>query len=333
MKRNYENRKRLEEIIPIDTPMVVYIEPTNLCNFRCSFCPTSDKELLKKANRPSGTMTYQTLKKIVDDFKKFPSKIKKIHFYINGEPLLNKDLTKMITYAKENKISEELWIKTNGSLLTHEVSNDLIKSGLDFIGISIEGVTKERYKEICDVDVDYDQIVENVKYLYENRKKCRIYVKIVDYGLTEKEKEKFFDDFHNIASEVKIENLMGWSASGEKDFTLGINPDKTMENEEKKTNNICPYPFYAMAINFNGDVSLCCVDWSLGTVVGNTKEQSLFDIWNGDRLFEFRKMHLKGRRKENGACGDCYSINCHPDNIDKYSEVILEKITAARKNI
>ncbi len=326
MKRDYLGRKKLEEIIPIDTPMLVFIEPSNMCNFKCKFCPTGNKNLLKKVNRPAGSMSIEMLKKVVDEIKEFPNKINKIHFYLNGEPLINKDLCKMIKYAKDNEISEELWIKTNGYLLTPQLSVELIESGLDFIGISIEGVSNKRYKEICGVDINYNTIVKNVEYLYKNRKKCKIYVKIVDYGLSEEEKQKFYSDFESISTEIQIENLMGWSMSSEKDFTLGTNPDKTVEGDHIKAKNVCPYPFYTLAINFNGDVSLCCVDWSLSTVVGNLNQEKLIDIWNGKKLYDFRRMHLEFRRKENSACGDCYFINCHPDNIDDYSTKILNNM-------
>ncbi len=36
-----KKRQPLEKIIPLQAPFVVYIEPTNLCNIKCAFCPTS----------------------------------------------------------------------------------------------------------------------------------------------------------------------------------------------------------------------------------------------------------------------------------------------------
>ena len=40
----------------------VWIDPTNVCNFKCTFCPTGDDELLKSVNRPKGFMTLETFK-------------------------------------------------------------------------------------------------------------------------------------------------------------------------------------------------------------------------------------------------------------------------------
>ena len=46
-----KKREPLAEKIPLPAPYVVYIEPSNLCNFKCIFCPTGDPELLKKSKK------------------------------------------------------------------------------------------------------------------------------------------------------------------------------------------------------------------------------------------------------------------------------------------
>ena len=89
---------------------------------------------------------------------------------------------------------------------------------------------------------------------------------------------------------------------------------------------VCPYPFYALAINANCDVSICCNDWAHRTVVGNIMQERLIDIWNGERLRNFRLMHLKGMRCNNPACVDCSCLELLPDNIDMYRTEIINRI-------
>ena len=96
--------EELYKVVPLDTPLSVHIEAANICNFQCSFCPTSDKELLKKHNRPSGMMTFEMFKKIINDLKYFNGKIKTILFHKDGESLLNPLIAKMIAYTKESNI-------------------------------------------------------------------------------------------------------------------------------------------------------------------------------------------------------------------------------------
>jgi radical SAM protein with 4Fe4S-binding SPASM domain len=315
----------LEEVIPLPAPYVIYIEPTNLCNFQCKFCPTSDKELLKKVGRPAGQMGMALFQKITDDIKRFGYRLKLASLYKDGEPLLNKAFPEMVRYIKQADVADRVWTKTNGALLRPELNEQLIDSGLDMICISVESVSAEGYLRVANAKIDYNAFRENVRDLFVRRRKCEIYVKIADTGLTAEELEKFHRDFQDISTHIGVEKLMGWSYSSIKDFTLGTSPD-TYDGLPFTPKDVCPYPFYVMAVNFNGTVSLCGNDWSHNTVVGDVNKESLVDIWRGRNLYEFRKMLLEGRRHENKACGDCYYLKIVPDNIDSHRRMILEKL-------
>ena len=80
---------------------------------------------------------------------------------------------------------------------------------------------------------------------------------------------------------------MGWSDSGQKDWRLGI------KREIKKAPLVCEDPFAKLAINFNGTASVCCVDWSHNTVVGDLNKESFKEIWQGEKLKKFRIIHLE----------------------------------------
>ena len=180
------------------------------------------------------------------------------------------------------------------------------------------------------MDIDYDAFRDNLRDLYERRNGCEIYIKIADSGLSKDEIDKFYKDFEPFATKIAVEKLMGWSYSSVKDFTLGTRPD-TYDGLPFTPKQVCPYPFYVMAVNFNGTVSMCGNDWSHNTVVGDASKESLKSIWEGEALFEFRKMMLDGRRKENKACGDCYYLQIVPDNVDAHSKTILEKLSRGRQ--
>ena len=60
-----------------------------------------------------------------------------------------------------------------------------------------------------------------------------------------------------------------------------------------------------MTVTFNGQVSVCDMDWSYETIIGNAKKESLFEICHGSKLHEFRRMHAEMRRDENPACNNC----------------------------
>ena len=113
----------LADCLPLTTPFTVGIDPCNLCNFRCRFCPTGHPQLLRKVKRPRGAMKFDLFCKIIDDLHAFPDKIKRLYLYHEGEPLLNPHLPDMVGYAKQSDIAESIQITTNGALLTKNGSD------------------------------------------------------------------------------------------------------------------------------------------------------------------------------------------------------------------
>jgi len=175
-------------------------------------------------------------------------------------------------------------------------------------------------------------IVKNVKFLYEEKKKrnsnLHIDGKIVDTGLNQTELSKFKNDFGSITDSLTVETLMGWSKSADKDWTMGSNPQTGIDGESKlKEIQVCPQPFKGLAVNFDGTVSVCCVDWSHGTLVGDLKKESIIEIWNGPKLREFRLLHLKKQRHKIPVCANCQYIKGHNplSHLDYESESLIEK--------
>ena len=328
---------KLSEMLPLKTPLTLMIDPSNRCNFRCTFCPTGDYELLDSVKRPIGMMDFSLFCKIIDDLKSFPEMVKSLRLYKDGEPFLNKNILQMIKYAKESSIAEEVYIISNGSIITEKTAIGLIEAGLDRLRISVEHVSSSKYKEITRAYSNYDAILRIMKFIYEEkqRRKSLLYLeaKIVDTGLSQEDLQKFKDDFGPITDSLVIESLMGWSLSGEKDWTLGSNPKTGIDYESKLSNiQVCPQPFKGLAINFDGTASVCCVDWSHDTVVGDLNKENLLDIWNGPKLMAFRMLHLNKRRQEIPACANCQYIKGHNplSHLDQDAESLINKYTGEK---
>ena len=73
-------------------------------------------------------------------------------------------------------------------------------------------------------------------------------------------------------------------------------------------------------MNFDGQVSVCCVDWSFGTIVGDLKTNTLDEIWNGEKLRAFRLTHLQGKRSTIPACAKCQYLRGFSPSRDLDSE-------------
>ena len=332
MKAKYEpridlkNRTRLETVIPLDTPITIFVDPSDACNFKCKFCPTSDRDLMKSVGRPWRQLSFDLFKKIANDATKFPGKVEVLRLYKDGEPLLNKNLPQMIKYAKDVGASKRIDTTTNAALLDERRGKELAEAGLDRINISVYGVSNEHYRNFSSAKIEFERILANVRNFYEVRKQCEVLVKINGDTLTEEEKQLFLDYFGDFADKIHIEHIMScWP-----EFELkGVeaNKEKGIYGQEIKEIDACPYPFYSFSVNSDGKVSLCFLDWGRNLVIGDVNNSSLSEIWNSMEMRSYRKMFLEGRRKNSPVCGSCGQMtHGMPDDIDPFKKSLLEKL-------
>ncbi len=312
-----EGARPLKQLLPLATPLSLMVDPTNACNFKCVFCPTGDADLLKSVGREKGMLSLELFRKIIDDLNGFPEPVKVLHLYKDGEPLANKSLPDMIAYARASGRVNRIETTTNGSLLTEDRARALIDAGIDGIRISVYAVDTPGYRTIAKTTVEFETICTNVARLFalktELRPSLHVHCKIVDAGLSDDEKQRFHQAFTGICDSLHIDAIMGWSNTVDRDLTLGRNPVFGISGALLKTSRVaCSEPFMKLAVNSNGDVSVCCVDWAHDTVVGDVQQESLVDIWNGSRLRELRLKHLAGRRGEITACATCQYIQGLP---------------------
>ncbi len=274
-------------------------------------------------------MTWELYKKVIDDLTGFSVPLKMLRLAANGEPLINKNLPRMIAYAKEKKITEHIEIVTNASLLTPELSDALIVAGLDRIRISIEAIDAKGYEMMCDRKIDWNEFVSNIKYFYDHRKQCEVYIKTVDAAVkTEKEKEIFYEEFGEIADKISIEHVIPiWTDYKKiyKDFDIEKN--EGLHGHKIKEVNICPFPFYSFVANPDGEVTVCCNDWKRGISMGNVQNENICDIWRGQKYREFLKgMIKKGRINNNSTCATCeYPKFDAVDELDSYREILSKR--------
>jgi radical SAM protein with 4Fe4S-binding SPASM domain len=322
-----ENRTRLEEVIPIATPFLIFLDPSDRCNFRCKFCPTGDRALLKKVHRRPRLMDFALFKKIIDDLCDFPEPIKVLRLYKDGEPLLNPKFPDMIRYAKERGCALQVDTTTNASLLNPALNLRLIDAGLDRLHISLNGLTAEAYRNFTGCKIDFQKLVDHIAHFYNHRKSCLVCVKIVGDLLTEEEKHRFLELFGDISDRIFIEHIAPcWPAFDMKE--AAPNAEVGISGQEIRDVQVCPYIFYSLSINSDGQVSLCFLDWARKLIVGDVKKERFKDIWNGEALFRHRLIHLQKKRKTHPICGVCGQLtHCMPDDIDAYADFLLQKLT------
>ena len=279
-------------------------------------------------------MSMQLYRKIIQDISDMVrikgQRITRLHLYKDGEPLLNRYFSLMIALAKKAEISQSVETTTNGALLTSDVVNDILNSGLDVIRVSIAHTEESVYASFSKGSTTYKQIRENVNLLFTKKTEIgnplHVHVKIIDCNLSSEQKEKFKQDFSSISDSWNIDGVMGWASSNLHDLTLGSTKSVGIDGvTPKQQRNVCPEPFTKLAINHDGSVSVCCVDWTHSTVVGDITHQTVHDVWIGERLKQFRLQHLNGNRLMLPACSSCDYISGFPDftNLDEHTFELL----------
>lgn len=300
-----KRRQMLKEILPLATPLSIDIEPSGGCFLRCNYCPQSlPVERKKEINIGSGIMKYSQFEKIVNDCSAFPEKLKSMRFAGFGEPLLNLELPRMIKLAKEKEIAESIILFTNGIKLTKQLAEQLVSAGVDSYLLDIQGISAEDYMKNSNAEVDFENLVENIKFLHNLDGRGKISVKTYKFIIQEK-KEKFFEIFEPISDEICIENI--YEINNEIDYSGMITEEKETCGEEFFSTRYCAYPFFQMAINAFGAVTACPMPISKSSeelIIGNANKESLSDIWNGEKLNSIRKILLNDRN-QCLACSTC----------------------------
>jgi radical SAM protein with 4Fe4S-binding SPASM domain len=324
-------RVDLAREFPLSGPLSLILEPTNLCNFACVYCPTSDPDLLRRFKVPKGNMDMKLYGSIMDSLAEFQAEsgsgpLKKLLLYKDGEPLLHPRLPEMIALARQKGIAREIWVTTNGRLLSPELNLRLIEAGLSGIRVSVVSMSTEGYRELAGVGFDLNRLRDNLGHLKAHRTHTKIIAKMIDAGLPGKEKQAFDRFFSPVTDGCFLEEVTGWSLSAEKDFTLGQDLKKVVEKRSTPHKQVCASPFYSLAVNFNGMVSACCVDWAYKTILGDLSKQSFAQVWRGEALREFRRMHLMKQRSQNPACRNCDYMATHPDYLDPWAEEMLARL-------
>lgn len=320
------NRVALQTVLPLETPFSLFIDVCNACNFKCRFCAIQTEQVTSFKKQ---SMSWELFKKIIDDLTDFPSPLKMLRLAANGEPLINKDLPRMIAYAKNKKITEHIEIVTNASLLTPEMSDGLIDAGLDRIRISIEAPDAEGYEAMCGYKIDWKEFLNNITYFYEHRKQCEVYIKTVDAAIKNEEQRKlFYEEFENICDKIFIEHVIPiWTDYKKIYDNFEIEKGEGLHGHQIRDVNICPFPFYSFVINPDGEVTVCCNDWKRGISVGNVLKEKVKDIWGGEKYRSFLTgMLRKGRVKNHTTCATCeYPMFDSVDNLDPFRDMLVKK--------
>jgi MoaA/NifB/PqqE/SkfB family radical SAM enzyme len=156
----------------LPSPVEAYFEVANRCNSKCATCPLTFSP--QEAARQLSFDEFTTL------VGQLPNLRRAVMQGI-GEPLLNRDLARMIAYLTSRGIY--VVFNTNAALLTRRRQVELIESGLHELRVSLDGSTPETYLRVRGIPA-FERVIDNVAEMVRTRRDLQSRTPRISFWLT-----------------------------------------------------------------------------------------------------------------------------------------------------
>lgn len=285
-------------------PLRIWIELSSRCNLSCRFCVNKN---LPPHQR--GDMDFSLYKKIIDEIA---GKVHDVNLFHRGEPLLNKNIVPMITYANKKGIRTR--IHTNATLMNKELDGNMILAGLDLISFSFDGYVKEIYEKNR-TGANFEESLANIVDFLKVKKKLKskkpyTIIQVMQNG--EKlpaneiieQKKAFLENFKDLPLDrIVIRKPHNWG---------GLIKISGMNDENKKAGvkkySCCTFPWYSLTVFYDGKVFLCPQDFEGEICLGDAGKEKIEEIYNGKIIRDIRKRFKCGIIDDIVPCRDCDRI-------------------------
>lgn len=288
-------------------PTTLSIEPTTSCNLRCPECPSG----LRSFSRPTGMLQDQLFEKVILQSK---AHLSWLHLYFQGEPFLNPRFLEMVKFADSQKIFTST--STNAHYLKEETVQEILKSGLKQLIVSMDGITQEVYEQYR-VGGDLEKVKVGLCTLIREREKSNsMYPRIVLQFLVTGQNEHQLPKLKQWTQDMRVDELQ-LKTTQIYDFENGSElipsdlgysryvPSKDGKWKlKKKLENKCWRMWQGAVVTWDGKVVPCCFDKDASHVMGELKKQPLLDVWKSPAYQLFRNQ-LLADRSQIDICQNC----------------------------
>ncbi|MDD5148283.1 MAG: radical SAM protein [Candidatus ainarchaeum sp.] len=297
-------------------PFKLSFDPCSICQLNCPLCPTGQG----KDGRSLGRMDFEKYKKVLEEMAPFLYEADLNNW---GEPFLNKELLKMVELAHKKRIKTS--VNTNLNVkLGNEAAEAIVKSGLDVLYISMDGITQEVYEKYR-AGGKLSTVWENIGLVAEKKKQLNSKTPEITWQfLIMKHNEHQLPVLEKTRQELGIDRLVIGgvrSDMGKEIFTMDAEKVDSLKKwlpssqelsrydlEKKRRKNIkktCGFLWFVSVINWNGSVAPCCANYNEKFDFGNAFEKGFKAVWNNEKYIAARKAVSKMQPNGKTVCDNC----------------------------
>ena len=294
-RRAYERCASLELL---DFPIQIDIELNASCNLRCPMCPISAESA--KGKGPKTWFSFECYCKLIDFAYANGTRAVKLN-YVN-EPLIRKDLPKFIAYAKSAGMLD-VYLSTNGVLMTRSMCIELINSGLTRVQISIDATTSAVYDEMRPGG-DFLKVLKNIDTLLNLKTELKsqtplVRVNFVKTEINEHQLNAFIEHWRDLVDMIGIQEFI--------QPTKAIKIIKSHSSVDKRKSGFrCSFPFKQLVVTNELDVLPCCTFWGEELKLGKLEKPSdLLHFWSSEKMAQLRQTHIDGEYYKIPQCRQC----------------------------
>lgn len=296
----------LVEEAAVGFPVIMNIEPTLRCNSDCIMCPR------RRSTRPIGDLDLALYKKIVVEMAA-EGGVKVLNFHKDGEPLMHPRLEEMIELAMHSGACEFSHFNTNAMLMDETRAGRLLDCGINDITMSIDAVTEKTFARVKRAG-SLAAVERNVEQLLNRRERAGlktpwVRAKLCAMPETQSEIEAFLTRWEGVADEVQVQEVHNYAGGNEGAMT---------DDGERYP---CQCWWASMAVNWDGTVSVCAVDYSGEVLLGDLRKQSIKELFCGDAYGTHRRAMLRGDLSGHATCRRCTVWKVGPDQTRWYRQV------------
>jgi len=283
-------------------PPALMIEPTNLCNLRCSLCPSGNGTL----KRPRGMMDMALYRDLINEIHRH---IGVLILWNQGEPFLHPQIWQMINTA----VQRGIYVLTSSNLSMPIDLQRLLDSGLQHLIVSMDGISAATYDQYR-INGDFELVMRNMSDLIRLRGRRR-HPYIIWQFIVMKHNEHELPEIRRLARRIGVDRLELKTAQiyGEADMHRFLPQDEdfaryTYDNGnyriKVKLLNRCHRLWMQPVINWDGELAVCCYDKDLSIPIGKVSDHGFSALWFGKRLNAIRQQILT-KRSAFAVCQNC----------------------------